>query len=222
MERGMTLTRISTAILISGRGSNMMSLVEAARAPRYPAEIVAVIANRPDAPGLAWAKAQGIKTVALDHKAYKTREAFEAELQEALTAVKVDLVALAGFMRLMTPQFVALWHNRMINIHPSLLPSFKGLDTHERAILAGVKIAGCTVHYVRPEMDEGPIIAQAAVPLLAGDTPDLLAARVLAAEHKLYPVALALVASGRMHVDGEKVITSECVNHEPVLFSPCL
>ena len=126
-------TRIPTAILISGRGSNMMSLVEAARAPDYPAEIVTVISNRPDAAGLAWAKAQGLKTAVLDHKTYKTREAFEADLQKMLLAAKVELVALAGFMRLMTPQFVALWHNRMINIHPSLLPSFKGLDTHERA-----------------------------------------------------------------------------------------
>ena len=215
-------TRIPTAILISGRGSNMMSLVEAARAPDYPAEIVIVISNRPDAAGIAWAKSQGLKTVALDHKAYKTREAFEAELQTALLFAKVELVALAGFMRLMTPQFVKLWHNRMINIHPSLLPSFKGLDTHERALSAGVKLTGCTVHLVRAEMDEGPIIAQAAVPVLSSDTPDVLAARVLRAEHKLYPAALALIASGRARLDGDKIIISEDVNHAPALFSPDL
>ena len=215
-------TRIPTAILISGRGSNMMSLVEAARAPEYPAEIVIVISNRPDAAGLTWAKAQGLKTVALDHKAYKTREAFEAELQTALLSAKVELVALAGFMRLMTPQFVKLWHNRMINIHPSLLPSFKGLDTHERALSAGVKLTGCTVHLVRAELDEGPIVAQAAVAVLSSDTPDVLAARVLSAEHKLYPAALALIASGRARLDGDKIIISEDVNHAPALFSPDL
>ena len=214
--------RIPTAILISGRGSNMMSLVEAARSAHYPAEIAVVISNRPDAAGLTWAKAQGLKTVALDHKAYKTREAFEAELQTALLSAKVELVALAGFMRLMTPQFVKLWHNRMINIHPSLLPSFKGLDTHERALAAGVKLTGCTVHLVRAEMDEGPIIAQAAVPVLSSDTPDVLAARVLRAEHKLYPAALALIASGRARLDGDKIIISEDVNHAPALFSPDL
>ena len=214
--------RIPTAILISGRGSNMMSLVEAARSAHYPAEIAVVISNRPDAAGLTWAKAQGLKTVALDHKAYKTREAFEAELQTALLSAKVELVALAGFMRLMTPQFVKLWHNRMINIHPSLLPSFKGLDTHERALSAGVKLTGCTVHLVRAELDEGPIVAQAAVPVLSSDTPDVLAARVLSAEHKLYPAALALIASGRARLDGDKIIISEYVNHAPALFSPDL
>ena len=215
-------TRIPAAILISGRGSNMMSLVEAARAPSYPAKIAIVISSRPDAPGLAWAKAQGLKTVALDHKDYKTREAFEAELQKALLAAKVELIALAGFMRLMTPAFVGHWHNRMINIHPSLLPSFKGLDTHERALAAGVKIAGCTAHYVSAAMDEGPIIAQAAVPVLPGDTPDLLAARVLAAEHKLYPAALASVAAGQAQPKGQKATASKRVNHAPALFSPPL
>ena len=214
--------RIPTAILISGRGSNMMSLVEAARAPGYPADIVVVISNRPDAPGLAWAKAQGLKTIVIDHKAFKNREAFEAELQTALLSAKVELVALAGFMRLMTPQFVKLWHNRMINIHPSLLPSFKGLDTHERALSAGVKLTGCTVHLVRAELDEGPIVAQAAVAVLSSDTPDVLAARVLSAEHKLYPAALALSASGRARLDGDKIIISEDVNHAPALFSPDL
>lgn len=163
----MSQHKTPTAILISGRGSNMMSLVEASRAPGYPAEIVTVISNRPDAPGIAWAKAQGIATMIIDHKAYATREAFEAELDEALVASKAEIVALAGFMRLMTPDFVGRWQSRMINIHPSLLPSFKGLHTHERALETGVRIAGCTVHYVRPEMDTGPIIAQAAVPVFS-------------------------------------------------------
>ena len=208
------------AILISGRGSNMMSLVEAARASDYPADIVGVISNRPDAAGIPWAAAQGIATTIIDHKAYKSREAFEAELDKALVASSAEIVALAGFMRLMTPGFVARWQTRMINIHPSLLPNFKGLHTHEQALAAGVKIAGCTVHYVRAEMDAGPIIAQAAVPVLSGDTASALAARVLAAEHRLYPAALRLVALGRTRVEDEKVILSEDVNDSPPLFSP--
>lgn len=212
--------KVRTAILISGRGSNMMSLVEAAKAEDYPAEIVAVISNRPDAPGLAWAQAQGLKTYAIDHKQYRVREAFENELQAALINCQTELVALAGFMRLMTPGFVETWRDRMINIHPSLLPSFKGLDTHERALAAGVKIAGCTVHFVRAEMDQGPIIAQAAVPVLAGDNPAILAARVLAAEHRIYPKALAWVASGVAIVDGENVEFLQPLNYPDPLFSP--
>jgi phosphoribosylglycinamide formyltransferase 1 len=209
-----------TVILISGRGSNMMSLVEAARAADYPADIVAVISNRPEAAGLAWAKAQGIATLVVDHKTFKSREAFEVELDKVLVASKPDIIALAGFMRIMTPGFVHRWQERMINIHPSLLPNFKGLHTHEQALAAGVKVAGCTVHFVRAEMDAGPIIAQAAVPVLSGDTADALGARVLAAEHKLYPAALRLLASGRVHVEGEKVTISEDVNDSGPLFSP--
>ena len=216
------IKKLRTAILISGRGSNMMSLVEAARASAYPAEIVTVISNRPDAAGLAWAKSQGIPTLAIDHKIFASRGAFEAELHKALLAANADLVALAGFMRLMTADFVGLWHNRMINIHPSLLPSFKGLDTHQRALAGGVKVAGCTVHFVRAEMDSGPIIAQAAVPVHSGDTPDILAARVLAAEHRVYPHALALLGSGRVHVEGEKTTIIEDVNPDSWLFSPAL
>ena len=208
-------------ILISGRGSNMMSLVEAMRAADFPAEPSVVISNRPDAPGLAWAKQHGIPALGLDHKLYDGRAHFEGQLNTVLMASKVDLVCLAGFMRLMTPEFVEAWRNRMINIHPSLLPSFKGLNTHERALAAGVKLAGCTVHFVRAEMDEGPIIAQAAVPVLDGDTPETLGARVLAAEHKLYPHALRLVASGQARVEGERVVIAG-VNHETALFSPSL
>lgn len=208
------------AILISGRGSNMKALVEAARAPDYPAEIVVVVSNRPDAAGLAWAREQGIPTLGLDHKLYENREHFEGQLQGVLNMSRVDIVALAGFMRLMTPGFVERWRDRMINIHPSLLPAFKGLHTHERALEAGVKISGCTVHLVRPEMDEGPIIGQAAVPVEAGDTPETLAARVLAAEHRLYPQALALLAGDQIRIEGNLVRNLISVNHGDVLFSP--
>lgn len=218
----MTLRKTRTAILISGRGSNMQALVDAARADDYPAEIVLVASNRPDAPGLEWADARGLPTLAIDHKRYATREAFEDALQKALEAAGTELVALAGFMRLMTPAFVELWRDRMINIHPSLLPSFKGLHTHERALAAGVRITGCTVHFVRAEMDEGPIIGQAAVPVLSGDDPDTLAARVLAAEHRLYPAALKLVASGRIRRDGEKVVISQDINSSSPIYSPSL
>lgn len=218
----MTFKKVRTAILISGRGSNMQSLVEAAQADDYPAEIVLIASNRPDAAGLEWAKARGLPTLAIDHKKYKTRDAFEAALQDALAAAGTELVALAGFMRLMTSDFVEHWRDRMINIHPSLLPSFKGLHTHERALAAGVKIAGCTVHFVRTEMDEGPIIGQAAVPVLSGDDPATLAARVLAAEHRLYPASLKLVASGLVRVEGEKVITLHESNAGLPVYSPSL
>lgn len=195
------------AILISGRGSNMMSLVAAAREPDYPAEIVAVISNRPEAAGLAWAEQQGVPAVAINHKSYASREAFETDLQGALEAHGADLVCCAGFLRLMTAPFVERWRDRMLNIHPSLLPAFKGLHTHERVIEAGVKITGCTVHLVRPEMDDGPIIAQAAVSVEPGDTPETLAARVLAVEHQLYPHGLRLWATGAVRLVNEVTIS---------------
>jgi phosphoribosylglycinamide formyltransferase-1 len=183
------------AVLISGRGSNMASLIAAAKDDSYPAEIALVLSNRPDAPGLANAKRQGITTAVVDHTHYgKDREAFERALQDVLAAHRIDLVCLAGFMRLLTPWFVGQWQARMLNIHPALLPAFKGLHTHERALEAGVKTHGATVHFVSPEMDSGPIIAQAEVPVLPGDTPDTLAARVLEAEHRIYPQALRQVA----------------------------
>ena len=197
--------RKRVAILISGRGSNMAALIEAARNPSYPAEIVAVISNRPNAAGLARAREAGIPAEAIDHKAFASRSDFEAALEARLEAHVVDVVALAGFMRLMTAAFVESWAGRMINIHPALLPSFPGLATHERALEAGVRVHGCTVHYVTPGMDEGPIIAQAVVPVLAGDTASDLAARVLRAEHKLYPAALARVVRGEAPVMGERV-----------------
>ncbi len=216
------MTRLKTAILISGRGSNMMALVEAARAPDFPAEIVAVLSNRPEAAGLAWAREQGIATVAIDHKAFAGREPFEQALHAALVDVGAELVCCAGFMRLMTPGFVELWRDRMINIHPSLLPAYKGLDTHERALADGVRVTGCTVHVVRPEMDAGPIIAQAAVPVLSGDTADALSARVLRAEHALYPHALRLVASRRARIVGERVVFDGEPPPAAPLFSPPL
>jgi len=192
----MGVTGKRTAILISGRGSNMRALVEAARAADFPAEIVLVISNRPAAAGLEFARAAGIATLVIDHKVYADRAAFDRALDAGLRQARVDLVCLAGFMRLLTPWFVERWLDRVINIHPSLLPAFPGLDTHRRALEAGVKLAGCTVHYLRAGTDDGPIIAQAAVPVLPGDTENTLAARILAAEHKLYPLALRLAASG--------------------------
>ena len=198
----------------------MQALVGAAAAPDYPAEIALVASNRPDAAGLAWAQTQGLPVLALDHTLFSTREAFEAAMQEKLDAAGIELVALAGFMRLMTAAFVTRWHDRMINIHPSLLPSFRGLHTHERALAEGVRIVGCTAHYVRPEMDIGPIIAQAALPVLHGDTAEVLAGRVLEAEHRIYPHALALVASGRAQVRDNKVYISEYVSSSSGLFSP--
>lgn len=186
------MTRLNLAILISGRGSNMEALLKAAEDPAYPARPVLVLSNRPDAKGLGTAAAAGIPTRAIDHKAYgKDREAFERELDKALAEAGTEIIALAGFMRVLTPWFVSRWEGRMINIHPSLLPKYKGLDTHQRAIEAGDTEAGCTVHWVSSGVDEGEIIAQAAVPVLPGDTPDTLAARILPEEHRLYPQALA-------------------------------
>ena len=209
------------AILISGRGSNMMRLVEAARDPSYPAEIVAVVSNRPDAEGLAWAQSHGIPAIAIDHKTFATRTAFEARLHTTLLDHRTDMICCAGFLRMMTGGFIDRWHNRMLNIHPSLLPAFPGLDPHKRALDQGVRIVGCTVHLMRLEMDTGPIIAQAAVPVLNGDTEETLAARVLAAEHRLYPHALRLIASGAVNVSGEDIDRSgEQQGSGGVLFSP--
>lgn len=194
---GATTGRLRTAVLISGRGSNMAALLTAAAAADFPAEIVLVAANRPDAGGLATAREAGIATETVDHKPFgRDREAFEHALDARLAAHGIELVCLAGFMRILTPWFVGRWLGRLVNIHPSLLPSFPGTRTHERALEAGVRLHGCTVHFVEPEVDAGPIIAQAAVPVLPGDTPEMLAARVLVQEHGLYPRALALVASG--------------------------
>ncbi|HZE47904.1 MAG TPA: phosphoribosylglycinamide formyltransferase [Xanthobacteraceae bacterium] len=189
------------AILISGRGSNMTALIAAAQAPDYPAEIALVLSNRPDAQGIAAARAAGIATAIVDHTRFgKDREAFEAALEHELQARRIDIVCLAGFMRLLTPALVSRWEGRMLNVHPALLPSFKGLDTHARALAAGVKVHGATVHFVTPEMDSGPIIAQGEVAVRDDDTADTLAARVLAVEHEIYPRALRLVAEGRVRI----------------------
>ncbi len=216
------MAKMRVGILISGRGSNMMSLIEAAQAPDYPAEIVTVISNRPNAGGLAKAREAGIPTVAIDHKDFATRMAFEAKLHQALLDAGVELICNAGFMRMLTGGFVDRWKNRQLNIHPSLLPSFPGLDTHARALREGVRIHGCTVHFVRLEMDTGPIVAQAAVAVLPGDTADTLAARVLEAEHRLYPHALRLVASGAVRVRDEDLETAPPTDTPAPLFSPPL
>lgn len=190
--------RRRVGVLISGRGSNMAVLLDAARDPAFPAEIVLVLSNRPTAAGLALAEAAGVPARAIDHRPFKAdRGAHEAALDAALRDAGVEIVCLAGYMRLLTPFLVTAWRGRMMNVHPSLLPAFPGLDTHERAIAAGVKLHGCTVHLVTEVMDEGPILAQAAVPVLPDDTPDQLAARVLVQEHAIYPAALAAFASGR-------------------------
>ena len=201
--------RRRTAILISGRGSNMAAVIAACWDESFPAQVALVASNRPEAAGLQHAERNGVPTTIVDHKAFATEAAFERRLDGVLREAAIDLVCLAGFMRLLSPEFVEAWRDRLINIHPSLLPAFAGLNTHARALDAGDKLHGCTVHYVRAAMDNGPIIAQAAVRVLAGDTPETLAARVLAAEHELYPFALALVASGRVRVAGELVVSSE-------------
>ena len=191
------MSRKRVAILISGRGSNMAALIEAAKAPDYPAEIALVISNVPGAGGLTRAREAGIATDVIEHRAFgKDREAFDRAMHAALQRHAIDIVCLAGFMRVLSPWFVAQWSGRIINIHPSLLPAFKGLDTHARAIAEGAKRHGATVHFVVPELDAGPIIAQESVPVLAGDTPETLAARVLEVEHRLYPLALKRVAEG--------------------------
>jgi phosphoribosylglycinamide formyltransferase-1 len=196
-------TRRRCAVLISGRGSNMAALLAAAD-PAYPAEIVLVLSNRADAAGLGHAAARGVPTAVVESRRFgRDRDAFERAMEEVLHAHRVELLALAGFMRVLTEGFVARWQDRLVNIHPSLLPAFKGLDTHARALAAGVKIHGCTVHLVRPGVDDGPILAQAAVPVLAEDTEASLAARVLVEEHRIYPAALAWLAAGRVVMEGE-------------------
>ena len=193
------MTRKRVAVLISGRGSNMMALVEAAKAVDYPAEISLVVSNRPDAGGLGRARAAGVATAVVDHTAFgEDREAFEHALDTQLRAHRIELLCLAGFMRLLTPWFVARWSGRLLNLHPALLPRFKGLDTHRRALAAGVTRHGATVHFVVPEMDSGPIVTQAEVPVFADDTEETLAARVLDAEHRIYPQALRALAEGRV------------------------
>ncbi len=200
------MSRRRTAILISGRGTNMSALISAAMDPGFPAEIALVLSNRPDAKGLERAAEFGIATAVVDHTDFAgDRQAFERQVDAVLKDHRIELVALAGFMRILTPFLVNAWSNRMINVHPALLPAFKGLATHERALEEGVKLHGATVHYVSAEMDDGPIIIQGAVPVMDGDTPQTLAARVLEVEHRIYPRALELVASGKARISGARV-----------------
>ena len=215
------MSRKRVAVLISGRGSNMAALIEAAKDKTFPAEIVLVTSNRPDAGGLATARTAGIATVIVDHKAFgKDRPAFELALQAVLAKYRIDLMCLAGFMRLLSAEFVSQWQDRLINIHPALLPSFKGLDTHKRALEASAKIHGATVHFVVAEMDSGPIIAQGAVAVRDDDTEKTLGQRVLAVEHRIYPLALKLVAEGRVQVmDGRCLIDGKPVPEGSSLIS---
>ena len=197
---------MKTAVLISGRGSNMVALVEAAAKPDYPAEIVLVLSDNPKAAGLAKARQAGIPAHAIDRSQYDSKAEFESAMQKRLDAADVELVCLAGFMRVLSADFVRRWHDRMLNIHPSILPAFRGIDTHQHVLDAGVRLHGCTVHFVSADVDSGPIVAQAAVPVLSGDSADTLSARLLPAEHHIYPMALRVVASGRARVDGSQVM----------------
>jgi phosphoribosylglycinamide formyltransferase 1 len=209
------------AILISGRGSNMAALIEAARREDFPAEIALVISNRADAGGLERAKASGIPTVTIESKPFgRDRAAFEAVLQPVLDQYRVELICLGGFMRLFTTEFVQRWYGRMLNIHPSLLPSFPGLDPHGQALRAGVKISGATVHFVIPETDAGPILMQGAVAVADDDTAETLAERILGVEHRIYPDALRLLADGRARLEGDICKTSTNVNLDGTLISP--
>ena len=217
------MARRRVAILISGRGSNMAALVAAAQAADFPAEIALVLSNRPDAEGLAAARAAGIAAAVVDHVPFgKDRAAFERALQRELAAHRIELICLAGFMRLFTPDFVNQWQGRMLNIHPALLPAIKGLDTHARALAAGVKIHGATVHFVVPEMDAGPIIAQGALAVHEDDTAETLAARVLAIEHKIYPLALRLLAEGRVRAEDGRCRIDGVPASDRILLAPSI
>lgn len=223
-----TPARRRVAVLISGRGSNMGALIGAAMDPSYPGEIVAVLSNKPEALGLATAQRYGIPAEAVDGKAFASREAHEEALIERLDAYRPDVVCLAGYMRLLTPRFVGHYRGRMINIHPSLLPLFPGLHTHERALATGMRVHGCTVHFVTEDMDEGPIVAQAAIAVEPDDTPDTLSERLLRAEHRLYPHALRLVLDGSARMEGGRTVFAPARREQragpkdgaPILLSP--
>ncbi len=217
------MSKRRVAILISGRGSNMAALITAAQAADYPAEIALVLSNRPDAKGLVTARDARLATAVVDHTRFgKDREAFERALQAELDAQAIDIVCLAGFMRLLTPWFVSHWQGRMLNVHPALLPAFKGLDTHERALAAGVRIPGATVHFVVPEMDSGPVIAQGALAVREDDTAETLGRRVLAIEHRIYPLALRLVAEGRVSVADGRCRIEGAIDDGHILLAPVI
>ena len=213
-------TRRRAAVLISGRGSNLAALIDACARPDAAAEIALVISDRPDAAGIAFARAAGIAAEIIDHRRFDAREAFERFLSAALEAHEISLVCLAGFMRVLSSWFTERWRDRLLNIHPSLLPAFPGLDTHRRALAAGVRFSGCTVHFVRAEVDAGPIIVQGVVAVRPDDTPATLAARVLEAEHRCYPLALELVASGRARVQAEKVVLAAALAPRGLWINP--
>jgi phosphoribosylglycinamide formyltransferase-1 len=214
------VARLRIAVLISGRGSNLQALIDACADPDFPAEIALVLANVPGAAGLARARAAGLPTATVDHRVFPDRESFEARMTEALEAAGVDLVCLAGFMRILTAEFVGRWRDRLINIHPSLLPAYPGLDTHARAMRDGVRFAGCTVHFVRAEMDHGPIVVQAAVPVRPDDDAATLAARVLAEEHRCYPLALRLIAEGKVRIEDGRCRIEGAAAPGAVLINP--
>ena len=212
--------RLRVAVLISGRGSNMRALIDSCLNNESRAEIVLVISNRPNAGGLSLATKSGIETAVIDHKGFTDRKAFETELGRTLKSANVELICLAGFMRLLSPDFVNGWRDRLINIHPSLLPAFKGLNTHERAISTGVRVTGCTVHFVRPQMDDGPIIIQGVVPVHSNDTEEKLAERVLKMEHHCYPLAVQWIAEGRVRVIDEQAIVDNSGTATTQLINP--
>ena len=213
-------TGVLVGVLVSGRGSNLQALIDAARQPGFPARIALVVSNQPEALGLRRAAEASLPTAVIDHRAYPSRAAFEETLTAALEDAGVELAALAGFMRVLGDGFVSHWRDRLINIHPSLLPAFPGLDTHARALAAGVKLHGCSVHFVREEVDHGPIIGQAAVPVLPADDAETLAARVLRAEHRLYPACLRLVAEGRVRVEGNLARAAATTSADSLLINP--
>lgn len=210
----------SIVILISGRGSNMVALIDAAASGTLPVRVAAVLANRPDAKGLEVAAAAGVVTRVVDHRLYRDRESFDAAMAEAIDAYSPDLVVLAGFMRILSDGFVAHYEGRLINIHPSLLPSFPGLHTHQRALDDGVRVHGCTVHFVTPTLDHGPIVVQAAVPVLDGDDATVLAARVLEQEHRIYPLAVRWFAEGRLRLEDGRVRLDAPQEYASCLISP--
>jgi phosphoribosylglycinamide formyltransferase-1 len=214
------MTKLQLGVLISGRGSNLQALIDACTETDYPAEIVIVISNRADAKGLDRARAADIPTRVIEHTAYGDRESFDRDVDAALQTAGAQLICLAGFMRILSAWFVGQWPDRVVNIHPSLLPAFKGTESHAQALAAGVKISGCTVHFVSPEMDAGPIILQAAVPVLADDDEDSLAARVLTAEHQCYPRAVRLIAENRVIVEDGRVIVTDGATAAGPLFNP--
>lgn len=214
--------RVRVGVLISGRGSNLQALIDASRTRDYPATIACVVSNVAGVDGLIRAEHAGIATHVLPHPDYDSRESFDDAVDEVLCSSKVEFVCLAGFMRVLSDKFVQKWRGRLVNIHPSLLPGFKGLNVHRRIIESGARISGCSVHFVVPELDSGPIIAQAAVPVWPGDTPDTLAARTLVAEHKLYPLALRLLAENRVVLQGEHVLYRDVQPTGGELYSPAL